>query len=439
MILNHYDFSGIKDVKCQRGDIYIHFNNGKFAKYTLMTVEQGVCRLYQQGFAIHGAQLLLLKKSSLCSSRLNIHIPASFMIDMLQKASEMGKTYLFSGLTSVLNSLGLSPDKLSQSSRSSSAMSEPVRLNSGIYIVNKLMRDADDDAPSSVCLSRWRSASPVFRHSSRSPPARSSDKTTYSPKSQRSSRVVKRRASSLIRTPDSTDSGTSGRVSSELSDETQSSPTGKDIHSKENWQSWAQLQNTQNTNERKLSLDANINGVKSHKTSALKNYDSRSTSVDDQRSCVSEPVNPNVNGDNGSNVSTPSISLNLHDLSKHGGSAGEKRVSFKSRVSTSSDESFSSPKPPTNVVNGIDHHNDSAYSPQYECPESLYDEYKYAGMALYGSMMMMPNLDMSILFGTEADFQNIKERCVIFFCINSIFLHLFPKPLYLIMFHHSRS
>ncbi|KFM82705.1 hypothetical protein X975_06947, partial [Stegodyphus mimosarum] len=30
-------------------------------------------------------------------------------------------------------------------------------------------------------------------------------------------------------------------------------------------------------------------------------------------------------------------------------------------------------------------------------------------MALYGSMMMMPNLDMSILFGTDADFQNIKE------------------------------
>lgn len=412
-------------MKCQRGDIYIHFTDGRFAKYTLMTVEQGVCRLYQQGFAIHGAQLLLLKKASLCSSRLNIHIPASFMIDMLQKASEMGKSYLFSGLTSVLNSLGLSPDKLSQSSRSSSAMSEPVRLNSGIYIVNKLMRDADDDAPSTVCLSRWRSASPVFRHNSRSPhssPSRSSDRTTCSPKSPRSARVrdasTKRRASSLIRTPDSTDSNTSGRVS-EMSDETQSSPSSKDIHNKENWQSWAQMQNTHNTNQRKMSLDSNINGksnVISNKSSVLKNLETKSESLEERKSSLTDTLPPSVNGDecnnNGSNVSTPSISLNLHDLSKHGNS-GEKRVSFKSRVSTSSDESWTSPKTSTNVVNGIDH--DSVFSPQYECPDSLYEEYRYAGMALYGSMMMMPNLDMSILFGSDTDFQNIKERFVTLF------------------------
>lgn len=387
-----------------------------------MTVEQGVCRLYQQGFAIHGAQLLLLKKASLCTSRLNIHVPASFMIDMLQKASEMGKSYLFSGLTSVLNSLGLSPDKLSQSSRSSSAMSEPVRLNSGIYVVNKLIRDTDDDAPSSVCLSRWRSASPVFRHSSRSPhssPSRSSDRTTYSPKSQRRSPVTVRdssakvRASSLIRTPDSTDSGTSGRVS-EMSDETQSSPSGKDIHNKENWQSWAQIQNSHNENDRKRSLDSSINGknsIISYKSATISS-ETKIETLDDKRSSISEAVPPSINGDefnnNGSNVSTPSISLNLHDLSKHANS-GEKRVSFKSRVSTSSEDSWTSPKVSSNLVNGIDH-NDSVFSPQYECPESLYDEYRYAGMALYGSMMMMPNLDMSILFGTEADFQNIKER-----------------------------
>ncbi|XP_035229892.1 Hermansky-Pudlak syndrome 5 protein-like isoform X2 [Stegodyphus dumicola] len=412
VVLWNEDLKGIKDARCQRGDIYIHFLDGRFGKYTLTTVEQGICRLYQQGLAIHGAQLLLLKKASLCSSRLNLHVPASFIIDMLQKTSEMGKSYLFSGLTSVLNNLGLSPDKLSQSSRSSSAMSEPVRLNSGIYVINKLMRDADDDAQSTVCLSRWRSASPVFRHGSRSPhssPSRSSDRASYSSKSQRSSATVKDssakvRASSVIRTPDSTDSGTSGRVS-EMSDETQSSPSSRDIHSKETWHSWNQLQSNQNENELKNAQDFNINGKSSLLSNANNALNNGKPKSDPVNGCLDHSNGDELNN-NGSSM-TPSISLNLQELSKHG-NAGEKRVSFQSKVSTSSDESYSLPKITTDTVNGLDT-NEDVFSPQYECPDSLYDEYRYAGMALYGSMMMMPNLDMSILFGTDADFQNIKE------------------------------
>ncbi|GIY49608.1 hypothetical protein CEXT_508321 [Caerostris extrusa] len=61
-------------------------------------------------------------------------------------------------------------------------------------------------------------------------------------------------------------------------------------------------------------------------------------------------------------------------------------------------------------MNGVENGNDSVFSPQYECPESMYDEYKYTNIGMYGSMMMMPNLDMSLLFGSEADFQNIKDR-----------------------------
>ncbi|GIY49607.1 hermansky-Pudlak syndrome 5 protein [Caerostris extrusa] len=256
-----------------------------------MTVEQGVCRLYQQGLAIHGAQLLLLKKSSLCSSRLNTYVPASFIVDMLQKASDMGKSYLFSGLTSVLNSLGLSPDKLSQSSRSSSAMSEPVRLNSGIYVVNKLIRDADDEASSPVCLSRWRSASPVYRHNSRSPhssPSRSSDRTSYSPKSQRSitMRDSKVKSFGAIKTPDSTDSGTSGRVS-EMSDGSQSSPSFKDTQSKENWQSWTQMHNHRNQN----TVETNLNGIDPieldkngvNEKSSIENQENHVTSTEDKK------------------------------------------------------------------------------------------------------------------------------------------------------------
>ncbi|KFM82704.1 Hermansky-Pudlak syndrome 5 protein, partial [Stegodyphus mimosarum] len=55
VVLWNEDLKGIKDARCQRGDIYIHFLDGRFGKYTLTTVEQGICRLYQQGLAIHGA------------------------------------------------------------------------------------------------------------------------------------------------------------------------------------------------------------------------------------------------------------------------------------------------------------------------------------------------------------------------------------------------
>lgn len=374
-----------------------------------MTVEQGVCRLYQQGLAIHGAQLLLLKKSSLCTSRLNLYVPASFIVDMLQKASEMGKSYLFTGLTSVLNNLGLSPDKLSQSSRSSSAMSEPVRLNSGIYVVNKLIRDADDEATSPVCLTRWRSASPVYRHNSQSPhssPSRSSDRASYSPKSQRSitMRESKFKSPGLIKTPDSTDSGASGKVSN-LSDETQSSASCKDSHTKENWQSWE----PSHYNQKKDSLDSDL----SNEDSLLK-IEENGVSKDPSEKQVESLLNsnsPKVNGGECSSGSSsiPSFSLNLHDLSKHG-SAGEKRVSFKSKLSSSSDDVSPTPKDSSIAVNGVPNGTDSRFSPQYECAESMYDEYKYTSMGLYGSMMLMPNLDMSLLFGSEADFQNIKER-----------------------------
>ncbi|GBL75740.1 Hermansky-Pudlak syndrome 5 protein [Araneus ventricosus] len=407
VILWNEDIKGVKDAKCLKTDVFVHFVDGRFAKYTLMTVEQGVCRLYQQGLAIHGAQLLLLKKSSLCSSRLNIYVPASFIVDMLQKASEMGKSYLFSGLTSVLNSLGLSPDKLSQSSRSSSAMSEPVRLNSGIYVVNKLIRDADDEASSPVCLSRWRSASPVYRHNSRSPhssPSRSSDRTSYSPKSQRSitMRDSKTKSFGPIKTPDSTDSGTSGRVS-EMSDGSQSSPSFKDTQNKENWQSWTEMHNNRNKN----SPESNING--GGPVEVNKNGTNEKSIVENHVTSENTSL-PTVNGDacnNNGSSSIPSFSLNLHDLSKPS-NVDEKRVSFKSSISVSSDET-TSPKHSTGTVNGLGNGTDSVFSPQYECPDSMYDEFKYTSMGLYGSMMMMPNLDMSLLFGSEADFQNIKD------------------------------
>ncbi|GFS95742.1 hermansky-Pudlak syndrome 5 protein [Nephila pilipes] len=407
VILWNDDIKGVKDAKCLKTDVFVHFLDGRFCKFTLMTVEQGVGRLYQQGLAIHGAQLLLLKKSSLCSSRLNFYVPSSFIVDMLQKASEMGKSYLFSGLTSVLNGLGLSPDKLSQSSRSSSAMSEPVRLNSGIYVVNKLIRDGDDEASSPVCLSRWRSASPVYRHNSRSPhssPSRSSDRTSYSPKSQRSVTIRDSKVKlGAVKTPDSTDSGTSGRLS-EMSDGSQSSPSFKDTQSKENWQSWNQLHNNRNQNE------SNMNGVIPQEVN--KNGINDSNDTVNSITCEENKILPTVNGDTCNNNSTstiPSFSLNLQDLSKRG-SADEKRVSFKSNVSVSSDDAKTSPKHLNEIVNGVHNGGDSVFSPQYECPESLYDEYKYTSMGLYGSMMMMPNLDMSLLFGSEADFQNIKEN-----------------------------
>ncbi|XP_054720701.1 BLOC-2 complex member HPS5-like [Uloborus diversus] len=419
VILWSDDIKGIKEAKCHRGDIFIFYLNNKFEKYTLMTVEQGVCRLYQQGLAIHGAQLLLLKKSSLCLSRLNLHVPASFMLDMLQKASEMGKSYLFSGLSSVLNSLGLSPDKLSQSSRSSSAMSEPVRLNSGIYVVNKLIREADDDAPSSVCLSRWRSASPVFRNSSRSPhssPSRSSDRASFSPKSQRSAATLKdsnakTRTSSIIQTPDSTDSGTSGRVS-EMSDETQSSPSSKDMHNKSSWQSWTHPQDSRNENELN-SQEIKLNGENmliSTQSNSITNYESSTDILKNQMNGCTEASTSCTNGDefnnNGFNVN-PSISLNLQDLSKQSNS-NEKRVSFQNKVSTT-DDNLASSKNGRESLADMNNHAGVTYSPQYEYHENLLDEYRYSSYSLYGSMMMMPNLDMSVLFGSEADFQNIKE------------------------------
>ncbi|XP_042898471.1 serine-rich adhesin for platelets isoform X2 [Parasteatoda tepidariorum] len=403
------ELKGIKDARCQRGEIYIHFMDGSFNKYTLLTVEQGVCKLYQQGLAIHGAQLLLLKKTSLCSSRLNIYVPASFIIDMLQKASEMGKSYLFTGLTSVLNNLGLSPDKLSQSSRSSSAMSESVRLNSGIYVVNKFMREADEESPS-VCLSRWRSASPVFRQNSRSPhssPSRSSDRGSYSPKSQRSSVTVKDstgkfKTPGAIRTPDSTDSATSGRVS-EMSDETQSSPSSKGTQSKEDWQSFSQPQNGQTSNSQETCLNGESSPIKDTKLKL--NTENCSEQAGSSKA-------PYMNGDKGVNSRSstpPSLSLNLQDLSKHG--SNEKRVSFKSKISTSSDGSVTSPQYVNEgVTNGVHPNSDSVFSPQYACPDSLYDDYKYSSMSFYGyNTMMIPNLDISLLFGTDADFTNIKE------------------------------
>ncbi|KAG8183764.1 hypothetical protein JTE90_002402 [Oedothorax gibbosus] len=400
------DIKGIKDVRCLKTDIYVQFTDGRFFKYSLMSVEQGVCRLYQQGLAIHGAQLLLLKKSSLCTSRLNLYVPASFIVDMLQKASEMGKSYLFTGLTSVLNSLGLSPDKLSQSSRSSSAMSEPVRLNTGIYVVNKLMRDADDEATSPVCLTRWRSASPVYRRNSQSPhssPSRSSDRAPYSPKSQRSVTVRESKYKSpvLIKTPDSTDSGASGKVSN-LSDETQSSPSFKDSHTKENWQSCTHSSNTQKQD----SIDSN-NSENSSK------IDENNVSKDILKERVNgshDNSSPKVNGGECSSGSSaiPSFSLNLQDLSKHG-NTGEKRVSFKSKLSSSLEDVSPTSKENGFTLNGVSNGRDSRYSPQFECPDSMYDEYKYTSIGLYGSMMLMPNLDMSLLFGSEADFQDIKQ------------------------------
>ncbi|XP_023242056.1 Hermansky-Pudlak syndrome 5 protein homolog isoform X1 [Centruroides sculpturatus] len=166
VILWNNEITGVKNAKCYKNDVYIYYINGEFAKYSLVTIEKAVCHLYQHGLLVQSAQLILSKLHLLTPSILQFHMTTALLTDLKQKILDMGRMNLADSLSLALNHLEIAADSNSQDSRASSAMSEPMKLDSGIYVVSRgREKETDDDCHcrSSMRSARWRSSSPMFR------------------------------------------------------------------------------------------------------------------------------------------------------------------------------------------------------------------------------------------------------------------------------------
>lgn len=166
VILWNNEITGVKNAKCYKNDVYIYYISGEFAKYSLVTIEKAVCHLYQHGLLVQSAQLILSTLHLLTPSILQFHMTTALLSDLKQKILDMGRLNLADSLSLALNHLEIAADSNSQDSRASSAMSEPMKLDSGIYVVSRgREKETDDDCHcrSSMRSARWRSSSPMFR------------------------------------------------------------------------------------------------------------------------------------------------------------------------------------------------------------------------------------------------------------------------------------